>query len=198
MKKVSIYTASRVRHAPLWLAARADGFDIISTWIDEAGEGQSVSMMDLWHRCVDEARSADALILYREGEEMLKGALVEMGAALGAGIPVYAVGFSGADTKAFSFLNHPLVTRCETLKGAFAFAQGVSPRVERQVLGSLSLNGDTREGITVPLIIYGAAFNAKVALNPQEVEETLLDLEQKGLVVASRDFGPPTRWRLNQ
>lgn len=119
----TVYTASRVRHASKWLEARGRGIRIISTWIDEAGEGQSASLPDLWHRCVEEARTASALILYREDDEPLKGALVEAGAALGAGKPVFAVGFdSPADVKTFSFLHHPLVTRCSSLEDAFILA----------------------------------------------------------------------------
>lgn len=119
-----IYTASRTRHAAKWIEARENGVPIISTWIDESGEGQTACFADLWQRCVDEAGYADALVLYREGDEPLKGALVEVGAALWAGVPVFAVGFDGPDNlKTFSFLNHPKVTRCECLEEAFLLAR---------------------------------------------------------------------------
>lgn len=121
--KATVYTASRVRHSLKWIYARENGVHIISTWIDESGEGQSPSMSDLWERCIDESKTANALILYREGDEPLKGALVEVGAALGAGHPVFAVGFDEpGDLKMYSFLNHRLVTRCSTLKAAFLLA----------------------------------------------------------------------------
>lgn len=126
MANPTIYTASRVRHAQKWLDARANGFNVISTWIDEAGEGQTSSMAGLWLRCVYEAKTADALILYREGDDPLKGALIETGAALSAGVRVFAVGFNdGEDLKTFSFLHHPLVTLCETLETAFVMAHGM-------------------------------------------------------------------------
>lgn len=121
-----IYTASRVRHAEKWLEARRYGHNIISTWIDEAGEGASASMEDLWVRCISEARSCDVLILYREGDEMMKGGLIEAGSALGSGKSVLAVGFDGPDDmKVFSFLNHPLAVRCRSLDDAFAVAAGL-------------------------------------------------------------------------
>lgn len=121
-----IYTASRTRHAAKWQDARRSGIRIISTWIDEAGEGESVSMVDLWRRCVDEARTATTLVIYREDEEALKGALIEAGAVLGAGKPVFAVGFNNSgDMKTFSFLYYPMVIRCESLETAFSFAGGL-------------------------------------------------------------------------
>lgn len=120
---MSIYTASRTRHANRWRELRASGIPIISTWIDEAGPGESASMVDLWDRCINEAGAADALILYREDGEELKGAIAETGAALLAGKPVFAVGFDGeGDLKAFSFLNHRLVTRCESVEVALLLA----------------------------------------------------------------------------
>lgn len=111
-----IYTASRTRHAPRWKDLRASGVPIIATWIDEAGPGETADMSELWGRCINEAKSAGAVILYREDGETLKGALVEVGAALGAGVPVYVVGC--IDTSEYSWLNHPLVTLCRTVDSA--------------------------------------------------------------------------------
>jgi hypothetical protein len=141
---MSIYTASRTRHAHRWIEARANGIRINSTWIDADDASLSVAvapsgdswdahwthpMVDLWRRCVEEARDADALILYREDGEELKGALVEAGAALGAGKPVFAVGFNGPnDMKAFSFLYHPMVLQCEDLETAFELATALEKR----------------------------------------------------------------------
>ncbi len=118
-----IYTASRVRHAQIWRNVRASGIPITATWIDEAGEGETASLPELWQRCIDEARESAAVILFREDEEPLKGALVETGAALGAGKPVFAVGFNGpGDLKTFSFLYHPMVIRCDSLETALDLA----------------------------------------------------------------------------
>lgn len=87
-----IYTASKTRHADKWKILRAEGWPIASTWIDEAGAGETACFTDLWRRCVWEASQADALLLYREPEDVLKGALVKIGAALSNGVPVYAIG----------------------------------------------------------------------------------------------------------
>lgn len=115
-----IYTASKTRHAARWRDLRAQGVPVISTWIDEAGVGETSCFVDLWRRCVDEARRASAVILYREDDDVLKGAFIEAGVALSAGRPVYAVGFGPE----FSFLNHPLVRPCASLEEAVARAVG--------------------------------------------------------------------------
>ena len=114
---MAIYIASKTTHAPRWRDLRADGVPINSTWIDEAGVGETACFTDLWRRCVDEAGAADALIVYREPGETLKGAFVEVGAALSVGTPVYAVGCDE-----YSFVNHERVTRCPSLEHALKCA----------------------------------------------------------------------------
>lgn len=87
-----LYIASKTIHAPTWRRMRDAGIPISSTWIDEAGVGETKSWANLWHRCVSEATRADALIVYAEPGEILKGALVEVGAALAWRVPVAIVG----------------------------------------------------------------------------------------------------------
>jgi hypothetical protein len=88
-----IYIASTMTHAYRWQLLRDKvGYPIISTWIDEAGIGESEDLSDLWRRCIAEASSAEVLILNRGPGEVLKGGWVELGAALAAGVPVFAVG----------------------------------------------------------------------------------------------------------
>ncbi|WFS01564.1 hypothetical protein [Rhizobium tumorigenes] len=87
-----IYIASKTKHAERWRALRAAGLPIISTWIDEAGQGESGDLNDLWRRCILEASTASALVIYREPEDVLKGGWIELGAALASGVPIYAVG----------------------------------------------------------------------------------------------------------
>jgi hypothetical protein len=91
--KRGIYIASKTKHADRWRFLRDHvGEPIISTWIDEAGQGESGDLADLWRRCIDEASRARILILYREPEEVLKGGWIELGAALASGVTVFAVG----------------------------------------------------------------------------------------------------------
>jgi len=117
-----IYVASRSRHAALWRAFRSDGYPIVSTWIDEAGRGETKDWRNLWKRCIREASEADVCVFYVEPGDFdgMTGALLEVGSALGAGCPVLAVGpLEG------SFQAHPLMTRFARLVEALDRAVGV-------------------------------------------------------------------------
>lgn len=103
-----IYVASKIKHAPKWRAYREAGFPIVSTWIDEAEEGQSSSYIDLWLRCVQEASNCACLIAYREQGEKLTGALIEIGCAL-AGPRLVLLTGHWDDFKQTSFTHHPIV-----------------------------------------------------------------------------------------
>ncbi len=113
-----IYVASKTVHAPRWLELRSAGAPIISTWIDEAGSGATSDWADLWTRCVREAATASALIAYSEPGEQLKGGLVEIGAALAAGVPVFWVGPIAGQIST----HHPGVHVVASLEEAFALA----------------------------------------------------------------------------
>lgn len=88
---------------------------IISTWIDEDRPGQAVDYGDLWTRCIAEASRADVTIVYAVPGDISKGALIEVGAALAMGRPVYAVGVDAG----YTFIRHPLVSICASLDEAF-------------------------------------------------------------------------------
>lgn len=102
-----IYIASKAIHGPRWRFIRDGlGYPIISTWIDEAGPGQTKSFDDLWFRCIQESSTAGALIVYREAGEVLKGGWVEVGAALAWDVPVFGVGISEFSIAKFSGIRH--------------------------------------------------------------------------------------------
>lgn len=116
----SIYVASRVKHAQMWKTRRDEGMPIISTWIDEAGEGESASIEGLWVKILDEIRKADVLLLYVEKDDFpIKGALVEVGMALAMKKKVY-VCLHMVDLEPHSmrpvgsWMCHPLVTLLTT------------------------------------------------------------------------------------
>lgn len=113
---MSLYCASKTKHAWRWRQLRSSGVQVISTWIDEAEAGQTSDFADLWIRCVKEAAEADWLLVYREPEEILKGAFIEVGAALVARTAVIAVGCDE-----FSWTKHPMVLIKPDLESALAF-----------------------------------------------------------------------------
>lgn len=110
-----IYVASKTKHAEIWKDLRRLGAPIISTWIDNL---YPKDMQDLWVRCIREASTAKALVLYCEPGDVLKGGFLEAGAALACGVPVFAVG-----CEAYSFTNHPGVVQCSNLPLAVALAK---------------------------------------------------------------------------
>ena len=83
--KTEIYVASKTLYAPMWRELREQGYNIISTWIDEARVGQTKSFADLAVRCIKEASEADITIVFALEDEILKGTLAEIGAALASG-----------------------------------------------------------------------------------------------------------------
>lgn len=123
---MGIYIASKAKHGQRWLDLRALGVEIDSTWIDEFRPGATSDWPDLWTRCVDEAGSADALVCYHEEGDVLKGALVEIGVALKAGIPVHIAAVGPEGSFGQTFVNHPLVTMHSSLEAALA-AVGQEP-----------------------------------------------------------------------
>lgn len=102
-----IYAASRAsvpERGALWRSLRAQGWPIVSTWIDEDGETLDFSV--LWPRIEREVSSASRLIFYAEPTDFpLKGALVEVGMAIAFGVPVFAV-LPGVDLQSRSM--HPV------------------------------------------------------------------------------------------
>lgn len=115
--QAGVYIASKAKYAREWLAMRDNGYPIISTWIDEADEGEPGDWPDLWSRCVSEASSAKSLVVICRDGDTLKGAWVEVGAALGAGKTVFAAG-----CHSFTIRHHPRFVVCTSEAEAFARA----------------------------------------------------------------------------
>jgi hypothetical protein len=67
--------------------------------------------------CCTEAAAADVVLLYAKEDGHQMGALLETGAALGAGKQVWCV-----SPHRWSFRHHPLVRNFETLEDAVAAA----------------------------------------------------------------------------
>lgn len=122
-----LYVASRASLAArprMWQRLRAKGWPIVSTWIDETGEGETDDFTELWARIEKEVRAAAGLILYAEASDFpLKGALVEVGMAIGMGKPVAVVVpdvlLCDRHMRPLgSWAHHPLVTICNDLDQA--------------------------------------------------------------------------------
>lgn len=121
------YVASRAsvpERSAMWRELRDRGVKINSTWIDEAGEGETQDFAELWTRIDLEINRSKALVLYAETDDFpLKGALIEVGIAIGLGIPVRVV-IPGVRLEkrsmrpVGSWLLHPLVSVCRSVEEA--------------------------------------------------------------------------------
>lgn len=122
-----IYVASRAsvpERGAMWRRFRSEGFRIVSSWIDEDGAGATESMEDLWQRISDEVAQAYGVVLYAEaGDFPLKGALIEVGIALGLSKPVVVclpnVTLDPRSARPIgSWIFHPLVERIDDVEKA--------------------------------------------------------------------------------
>lgn len=109
-----IYIASKASHRPHWRELRGHGHNIISRWIDvddkyigtTFGDPVSLDYRALWDTCVQDVIACDVLICYVEPDEVLKGALIEVGVALGLGKRVICVGHKSDYLKNGTWINH--------------------------------------------------------------------------------------------
>lgn len=102
----------------MWRKLRSEGANIISSWIDQAGPGETPDISQHWQDICREVSSAERLILYVEHDDFpLKGAFIEAGIALSRGIPIFVVSpdcdFVPPRYRPIgSWITHPLVTIC--------------------------------------------------------------------------------------
>lgn len=120
---MKFYIASKTKHASKWQILRMFGYVVTSTWIDEAGEGQTLNYSELAERCIRDIEASDFLILYCEQGEFLKGALIEVGAALALKQHVFCIG--SCDSISRVFKEHPLWHECETISDAISAAREI-------------------------------------------------------------------------
>lgn len=124
--RLGVYVASRAsipERSLMWRNFRATGRRVNSTWIDEAGEGETGDMGELWERIEREVAMSERLILYVDsGDLPLKGAFVEVGMALASDIPVFVVAPHMSTNHLRkgigSWLNHPRVRIVPTISAA--------------------------------------------------------------------------------
>lgn len=116
-----VYTASKLRHAPLWLKLKQEyygQYEFTSRWIFIAGmvpESPDNAKV-FWIRDYEDVKRSTHVLVYAEGEENLRGALVEAGMGIALGKTVIVVG----DSREYgSWQFHPSVLRAPDLGRAF-------------------------------------------------------------------------------
>lgn len=135
--KPTIYIASKIWHAPKWRALKEQGHNIIASWIDPQyfeADGKTGLPLEhyqarfLWDGCAKEPAIADVTIIYAEQGDVLKGGLIECGAALGAGKFVIQVGscasLEAGDGSDATFTKHHRWYRADSIDEALSMARG--------------------------------------------------------------------------
>lgn len=139
-----IYVASRAsipERSAMWRRLRDEGWQITSSWIDEAGEGETADFTDLWDRIMREIAAANKLVLFAETDDFpLKGAILEAGIAVGMGKPVVVclpgVTLEGRTKRPIgSWISHRNVVRCDTLHSAMAYVYSATSLTDPETMG---------------------------------------------------------------
>ena len=121
-KPLRIYTASCLQHAAMWaeliVSPHWREFTWTATWpqavlADEPEDEHAAK--NFWEKDIAEISTSDVVLLYCEPKDNLRGALVEVGAALGLDLRVMVVG----DNQSLgTWIHHPRVYRASTFIGA--------------------------------------------------------------------------------
>ena len=118
MKRV--YIASKAKHAVHWKGFIQLGFvGIQCRWFQYAGsDDDDLDYNQLWSECLEDVQLADVLICYCAPGDVLKGALVEVGIALGLGKRVILVGELDDFKANGSWWNHAGIEFMDTVADA--------------------------------------------------------------------------------
>jgi len=123
---IKVYIASKLHYAKDFQRTRAtwlhDGIDLHARWHDQAAlelaPEHCLSPEDFhifWQVDEEDVKTSHAVIVYGEKRDKLRGALVEAGIAIGAGILTILVG----DCDDFgTWQHHPVVARATSMEHA--------------------------------------------------------------------------------
>lgn len=117
MKRV--YFASKLHHAVLWLTITDPRIQAHARWLRHIALGAPDSpehASEFWIEDQEDVRNSDAVVIYAEPSDKLRGALVEAGIALECGVPVIVIG-EHDDFGTWQY--HPGVHRVPDLPQAF-------------------------------------------------------------------------------
>lgn len=122
---MKIYGASKLKYAPLWRKLRQEWIEheFTNTWIDTYLDAGGGTLPDIcrtaWIKNVEDVLRADCVLLFAGyHDELLRGAILEAGVAIGAGRQVIVTGLSSSYG---SWQFHPAVIRIPTLDNVREF-----------------------------------------------------------------------------
>ena len=130
---IRVYTASQFHHAPFWreICALSPQIHCHARWLKHAALGTpdtAANAGEFWAQDEQDVRDADAVLVYAAPGDRLRGALVEAGIAIAAGVPVIVVG-EHDDYGTWQY--HPGVTRVADLEAALEHLATLRPRYRR-------------------------------------------------------------------
>jgi nucleoside 2-deoxyribosyltransferase len=132
---IRVYTASKLKHAALWrrLCDCNAGIYLHARWLKHNKIGTLDSpenASEFWLQDEQDVKDADAVLVYAEGSDHLRGALVEAGMALAFGVPVFVVG-DHEDYGTWRY--HPGVRIVKNFDYAIAALAEITPRYRKRV-----------------------------------------------------------------
>ena len=92
---IRVYVASRLANAPMIRTLASPHLFLCARWLQHVATGtpdDADHARRFWPEDVADAAGADLLVVYAAPEDHLRGALVEAGVAIHAGVPVVVVG----------------------------------------------------------------------------------------------------------
>lgn len=120
---IRIYTASKLHHWKMWRKLCDSTAHIFAhaRWLKHVAIGtpdNADSALQFWIEDQEDVRTADAVVIYGEGDDKLRGSLVEVGMAIAYGVPVIVV---GAHPDYGTWQYHFGVKRVATMDDAMAY-----------------------------------------------------------------------------
>lgn len=132
-----VYTASKLEHAEKWKSLRQFMASIVWTarWVTHyAGRVPDHEPFTTigWVHDIEDVMSSDVVMVYAEKDEVLRGALVEAGAALACGKWVIVIDPDSNPTFG-TWQFHPMCMRCKSLDEAKVLLNLLATNYNRQL-----------------------------------------------------------------
>lgn len=130
---IRVYFASKLHHAQKWrdLCAATPHLQAHARWLKHHALGTtdtSTNARTFWLQDEQDVRDADAVVVYAEPHDHLRGALVEAGMALAYKVPVVVVG----DHPDYgTWQHHPGVLRMPDLPTVLSYLKAMEPSYTR-------------------------------------------------------------------
>ena len=118
-----IYPASKLKHGAMWreLNENSPGIFLHARWLKHNRihtPDTKDNAAKFWLEDAQDIRNADAVFVYAEKDDHLRGALVEAGVAIATGVPVIVIG-DHSDYGTWQY--HPLVVKALSIEKAIEY-----------------------------------------------------------------------------